>query len=91
MKACKIDIDTWENAAGDRARWGQKDKQGIEQADSERGLKAADKKGPVGNSALLQQPTHPQASSALPAAGTADRGLALYSHTRRCKSTTTAD
>ena len=44
MKACKIDIDTWENAAGDRARWGQKDKQGIEQADSERGLKAADKR-----------------------------------------------
>ena len=32
-------------------------------------------KGPAVNSALLQQPTHPQASSALPAAGTADRGL----------------
>ena len=36
-------------------------------------------KGPAGNSALLQQPTHPQASSALPAAGTADRGLASTS------------
>ena len=33
-------------------------------------------KGPAGNSALLQQPAHPRASSALPAAGTADRGLA---------------
>ena len=33
-------------------------------------------KGPPGNSALLQQPTHSQASSALPAAGTASRGLA---------------
>ena len=49
-------------------------KQGIEHADSERGLKVADKR-PEGNSVLLQQPTHPQASSALPAAGTADRGL----------------
>ena len=28
MKACKIDIDTWEDATGDRARWGQKLKQG---------------------------------------------------------------
>ena len=32
-------------------------------------------KGSAGNSALIQQPTHPQASSTLPAAGTADRGL----------------
>ena len=28
MKACKIDIDTWEDATGDCARWGQKVKQG---------------------------------------------------------------
>ena len=44
MKACKIDTDTWEDAAGDRARWRQKVKQGIEHADSKRGLKAADKR-----------------------------------------------
>ena len=33
-------------------------------------------KGPEGNSALVQQPTHPQTSSDLPGAGTADRRLA---------------
>ena len=47
----------------------RKCKQGIEHADSERGLKAADKRA-HSYSALLHQPTHPQASSALPAAGT---------------------
>ena len=50
-------------------------KQEIELANSKRELKAADK-GPAGNSALLQQLTHPQALSAPPAAGMADRGLA---------------
>ena len=90
MKACKIDTDTWEDAAGDRARWRQKVTRGIEHADSERGLKAADKR-PAGNSALLQQPTHPQASSVLPAAGTCRSRIGLYSHTRRCSSTKTVD
>ena len=39
-------IDYWEDAAGDRARWRKKVKQGIDHAGSERRLKAADKKGP---------------------------------------------
>ena len=75
MKTCKIDTDCWEDAAGDRARWRQKVKQGIEHADSERGSRRRTK-APSGNSTLLQQPMHSQASSALPASGTSDRGLA---------------
>ena len=58
-----------------RARWRQKVKQGAEHADSERGLKAADKRACRKLSAASTT-SIPQASSALPAAGTADRGLA---------------
>ena len=47
-------------------------KQGIEHADSESGLKAADKTA-LRKFSVAQQLTHPQVSSALPSAGTADR------------------
>ena len=75
MKACKIDTDTWEDAAGDRAHWRQKRSKGHSTQTVREGSRWWTK-GPIGNSALLQQPTHPQASSTLPTAGTADRKLA---------------
>ena len=91
MKECKIDTDTWEDAAGDRARWRQKVKQGIEHADSKRGLKAADKRAHRKLSAASITNT-PTGFISCPACSRDCRlQIGLYSHTRRCSSAKTVD
>ena len=89
MKTCKIDTDCWEDAAGDRARWRQKVKQGIEHADSERGSRRRTK-APSGNSTLLQQPMHSRGFICSACIRDFRSRIGLCSHTRRCSSTSTA-
>ena len=83
MTAYKIDADTWKDAAGDRARGRQKVKQGIEHAESERGLKVADKGA---CSKLSAASTTNTPTGFICSAGSRDcrSRIGLYSHTRRC-------
>ena len=90
MKACKLDTDTWEDAAGDRARWRQRVKQGIEHADSERGLKAADKRARRKLSAASTSNT-PAGFICSACSRYCRSRIGLYSHTRRCSSKKTVD
>ena len=86
MKACKINTDTWEDAAGDRAHWRQKVKQEVEHADSERGLKAADKRARRKLSATSTTNT-PTGFICSASSRDCRSRIGLYSHTRRCSST----
>ena len=90
MKACKVDTDTWEDAAGDRARWRQKVKQEVEHADSERGLKAAVKRARRKLSAASTTNT-PTGFICSACSRDCRSRIGLYSHTRRCSSTKTVD
>ena len=82
--------DTWEDAAGDRARWRQKVKQGLEHADSEKGLKAADKRA---RRKLSTASTANTFTGFICSACSRDcrSRIGLYNHTRRCSSTKTVD
>ena len=90
MKACKIDTDTWEDAAGERAHWRQKVKQEVEHADSERGLKAADKRARRKLSAASTTNT-PTGFICSASSRDCRSRIGLYSHTRRCSSTKTVE
>ena len=89
MKTCKIDTDCWEDAAGDRASWRQKVKQGIEHADSERGSRRRTK-APAWK--LNAASTANALTGFTCSACIRDfrSRIGLCSHTRRCSSTSTA-
>ena len=90
MKACKLDTDTWEDAAGDRVRWRQKVKQEVEHADSVRGLKAADKR--VRRKLSAASTTNIPTGFICSACSRDCRSrIGLYSHTRHCSSTKSVD
>ena len=90
MNACKIVTDTWEDAAGDRARWRQKVKQGIEHAVSERGLKVEVKRARRELSAASKTNT-PTDSICSACSRDCRSRIGLYSNTSRCSSTKTVD